>query len=62
MGVVINIKDGVVRNPAWRMASPVNLRVEDGMQLAVVGDNAAGKTRLVEILTQHYPLLLNEVH
>lgn len=61
MGVVIEIKDGVVRNPAWRMASPVNLTVEDGMQLAVVGDNAAGKTRLVEILTQHYPLLLNEV-
>ncbi|MBR7052740.1 MAG: ATP-binding cassette domain-containing protein, partial [Bacteroidaceae bacterium] len=61
MGVVIDIKDGVVRNPVWRMAAPVNLTVEDGMQLAVVGDNAAGKTRLVEILTQHYPLLLNEV-
>ena len=61
LGVVIDIKDGVVRNPVWRMAAPVNLTVEDGMQLAVVGDNAAGKTRLVEILTQHYPLLLNEV-
>jgi molybdate transport system ATP-binding protein len=61
LGVVIDIKDGVVRNPVWRMAAPVNLTVKDGMQLAVVGDNAAGKTRLVEILTQHYPLLLNEV-
>ena len=53
LGVVIDIKDGVVRNPVWRMAAPLNLTVEDGMQLAVVGDNAAGKTRLVEILNKY---------
>ena len=58
---VIQIKNGVVRNPEWRMSTPVNLSIEDGMQVAIVGDNAAGKTRLVEILTGHYPLLQNEV-
>ena len=59
---IIRIDEGVVRNPEWRMDAPVNLTIDDGMQIAVVGDNAAGKTRLVEILTGHYPLLLNEVH
>ena len=38
------------------------LHVERGEQIAIVGDNAAGKSRLVEVLTGHYPLLLNEVH
>lgn len=59
---IIRIDEGVVRNPEWRMNAPVSLTINDGMQVAVVGDNAAGKTRLVEILTGHYPLLLNEVH
>ena len=59
---IIRIDEGVVRNPEWRMDAPVNLTIDDGMQIAVVGDNAAGKTRLVEILTGHYPLLQNEVH
>ena len=44
------------------MAEPVNLEINKGEQIAIVGDNAAGKSRLVEILTGHYPLLLNEVH
>ena len=43
------------------MAEPINLQVNDGEQLAIVGDNAAGKSRLVEILTGHYPLLRTEV-
>ncbi|MCR5850009.1 MAG: ATP-binding cassette domain-containing protein [Bacteroidaceae bacterium] len=44
------------------MAEPINLEILRGEQIAIVGDNAAGKTRLVEVLTGHYPLLLNEVH
>ena len=43
------------------MAEPINLHIEKGEQIAIVGDNAAGKSRLVEVLTGHYPLLLNEV-
>lgn len=43
------------------MAEPINLDIAQGEQIAIVGDNAAGKTRLVEVLTGHYPLLLNEV-
>ncbi len=58
---MIKIVNGIVRNPAWRMAEPVNLEIMEGEQIAICGDNAAGKSRLVEILTQHYPLLQNEV-
>ena len=59
---MIKIENGVPRHPLWRMAEPVNLEINRGEQIAIVGDNAAGKSRLVEILTGHYPLLLNEVH
>jgi len=59
---MIKIENGIPRHPLWRMAEPINLEIARGEQIAVVGDNAAGKTRLVEILTGHYPLLLNEVH
>ena len=59
---IIEIKNGVTRHPDYRMAEPVNLCIEDGEQIAIVGDNAAGKSRLVDIITQRYPLLLNEVH
>lgn len=58
---MIKITDGIVRNPAWRMASPVNLEICDGEQVAICGDNAAGKSRLVEIIAGHYPLLQDEV-
>ena len=57
----IQITNGVTRHPDWRMAQPVNLEIRTGEQVAIVGNNAAGKSRLVEILTGHYPLLLNEV-
>ncbi|MBQ7461618.1 MAG: ATP-binding cassette domain-containing protein [Bacteroidaceae bacterium] len=59
--MVIKIENGVPRHPLWRMAEPVNLEINRGEQIAIVGDNAAGKSRLVEILTGHYPLLQNEV-
>lgn len=43
------------------MAAPVNMEVLPGEQVAICGDNASGKSRLVEIITGHYPLLRNEV-
>ena len=57
MQEIIKIEQGVVRNPQWRMATPINLTICSGEQIAIVGDNSAGKSRLVEILTQHYPLM-----
>ncbi len=59
---IIKITEGITRHPDWRMAEPVNLEILPGEQVAICGDNAAGKSRLVEIITGHYPLLRNEVH
>ncbi len=61
MTPIIKITDGITRHPDWRMAEPVNMEVLPGEQVAICGDNAAGKSRLVEIITGHYPLLRNEV-
>lgn len=62
MTPIIKITDGITRHPDWRMAEPVNMEILPGEQVAVCGDNASGKSRLVEIITGHYPLLRNEVH
>lgn len=62
MQKIIEINNGVTRHPDYRMAEPVNLCIEEGEQIAIVGDNAAGKSRLVDIIIERYPLLLNEVH
>jgi molybdate transport system ATP-binding protein len=53
---IIDIKDGQTGNPAYRMARPLNLAIYDGEQVAIVGDNAAGKTRLVEALAGVNPV------
>ncbi len=39
------------------MAQPVQLQIGRGEQIAIIGDNAAGKSRLVDIITGRYPLL-----
>ncbi len=54
---VIQVENGVPRHPEHRMAEPVTLDIFDGEQVAIVGPNASGKTRLVEILTGRWPLL-----
>lgn len=61
MQEIIRIDNGVTRHPAKRMAEPVNLAICQGQQVAIVGDNASGKSRLVDILTERYPLLMNAV-
>lgn len=60
MRKVIEIVNGVARNPAYRLAAPINLCMEAGEQLAIVGPNGGGKSLLVDTLTEKYPLLMNE--
>ena len=59
---VIHIENGVPRHPDHRMPEPVTLDIYEGEQVAILGPNGSGKTRLVEILTGRWPLLYgNEV-
>ena len=58
---VIHITNGVTRHPERRMAEPVNLSISKGEQVAIVGPNGGGKSRLVDIIIGRYPLLGNEV-
>lgn len=57
MQKIIEIKDGVVRMPEWRMARPVNFEALDGEHIAIVGPNGGGKTMFVDIITGCHPLL-----
>ena len=61
MQAVIEIKNGVPRHPQYRMDAPVNFVMEQGEHIALVGPNGGGKSRLVDILTGRWPLLMDEV-
>ena len=58
---VIEITNGVSRHPMFRMKEPVNLTIGKDEHIAIVGPNGGGKSRLVDIMTGRWPLLMNEV-
>ena len=57
MKKIINIENGITRNPAWRMAEPVNFTMLDNEQIAVVGPNGGGKSMFIDIVTSRHPLV-----
>ena len=63
MQKLIEIKGGEVRHPMFKMNAPIDFELLAGEQMAIVGDNGSGKTRLVDVLTGKCALMpLNGVH
>ncbi len=53
----IYINKGVARHPLYRLRQPVDFEILEGEQIAIIGDNGAGKSMLVDMITGKHPLL-----
>lgn len=58
---IIKIEEGIARMPQYRLKEAINLAITTGEQVAIVGDNASGKSLLVDTITGRYPLFKNSV-
>ncbi len=56
MQSIIEITNGVARQPQFRLRKEVNLTIGRGEQIAIVGRNGAGKSALVGMIAGAYPL------
>ena len=52
--MVVDIKNIVTRLPELRFTAPVNWRIDEGQQWAVVGPNGAGKTLIADIMQRKF--------
>ena len=57
----IRLINAVPRLPEARMAEPISLELCKGEQVALVGENGAGKSRLVDMLISKYPLQVGSI-
>ena len=56
MQKVIEVHNGVARNPLFRFRTPIDFEVNAGEHIAIVGPNGGGKSMLIDILTGAHPL------
>jgi molybdate transport system ATP-binding protein len=58
---IISLKNCVARNPAVRMAKPINLKFSRNEHIAIMGPNGGGKSLLVDSITGRYPMLREDM-
>jgi molybdate transport system ATP-binding protein len=54
---ILKLEEAVARNPLVRLKQPVSLTIAKGEQVVIVGENGAGKSLLVDMMTGKAPLL-----
>lgn len=59
---LISIDNSNTSNKEFAMSAPFSLQIIEGEQYAIVGDNAAGKTRLTNILRGRYSMPIPQPH
>lgn len=59
MHTIIKITQGVTRMEQWQMKKPVDFELCSDEHIAIVGQNASGKTMLVSMITGAHPLRMN---
>ncbi|MCH5175256.1 MAG: ATP-binding cassette domain-containing protein [Prevotellaceae bacterium] len=57
MRKIIEVHRGEVRHPQYKMSASIDFELSEGEQIAIVGDNASGKSRLVDVLTGKLALM-----
>lgn len=55
----IKLTGGIACNETYRFRQPINLCIQQGQQVAIIGPNASGKSLLVNTLLRQYPLIDN---
>lgn len=58
---VVNIRNVVTRLPELRLEEPLDWRIEEGQQWAIVGPNGAGKTLIADIMQRKHAFREGEV-
>ncbi len=53
---IIEVTDGVTRQPQYHLPKPINIAIAQGEQVAIVGGNGAGKSIVVGVITGLHPL------
>ncbi|MFI3283360.1 MAG: ATP-binding cassette domain-containing protein [Rikenellaceae bacterium] len=53
---VVEIVDGVTRQPQYHLTAPINIAIAPREQIAIVGSNGGGKSVIVGVITGAHPL------
>lgn len=60
--ITVKLQNAIAGNPALRLHAPASLEILEGEQIAITGENGAGKTLLVNLITGQYPILAGGVY